>query len=193
MARYAIVRKVKDKYGKVWERDKYGGWTNEWGVRFTKTEHRRYGYIIRKANKAIQAYREKYPTLRANKADDIANRYRSDDLSKFHRKSSYRRYLRTTQRIITGEQFYIRQPKQFIDNYIKSLNNNVINNVIRNRPDLQEYRTKLIDKLKSLSPEEVIQFSRDVKTPEINEWYIPSTDIIETDFDTIFSVIDSVV
>lgn len=192
MARYNIVRKVKDKQGNVWLRDQYGGWTNEYGVRFTKTEHRRFGYLVRKANKAILSYRQKYPSTRATKSTDVASRLRKADLARFRRKSSYLNYLKTTQRIITGEQFYKRQPKQFVNNYITALNNNVINGVLRTRPDLARQRKEIISKLKQLTPEEVIQLSNSPTLPEINEWYVTNTGVIETDFESILETINAV-
>lgn len=192
MARYNIVRKVKDKQGNEWLRDKYGGWTNKYGVRFTKTEHRRFGYRIRKANKAILSYRQKYPITKLTKESEIYAHLRNDDLSRFRRKSSYVKYLRTTERIITGEQFYIRQPNQFRDNYIKSLNNNVINNVLRTRPDLTQQREMIIKRLKELSGTEIIELSRVATLPEINEWYVSNTGIIETDFDAIINSLNAV-
>ena len=77
-----IVRKQKDRQGNIWLRDNYGGWTNEFGVRFTKTEHRRFGYRISSANRKIAEYQRKYPSTRVSKATDVGARFRKNDLAR---------------------------------------------------------------------------------------------------------------
>ena len=177
-----IVRKQKDKFGNIWLRDNYGGWTNEFGVRFTKTEHRRFGYRISSANRKIAEYQRKYPSTRVSKATDVGARFRKNDLARFRRKSAYKNYLAVTERIITGEQLYSRMPKQYQQNFVKALQ----------KPEFQRLANssgfggkvkKVLTQIKQLTPEELIELSKNARTPDINAYYVIIGDIQKSNID----------
>lgn len=185
------TRRQKDKYGNVWLRDNYGGWTNEFGVRFTKTEHRRFGYRIRSANKKIAEYQAKYPSSRVSKATDVGNRFRNADLSRFRRKSAYKRYLAVTERIISGEQLYIKMPKQYGKNFAKALNSSEFLTTA-NKLGLTEQANRVKEKLSNLSTEELIELSLNPLTPDINIYYLKLGDIVKSNLDRLEAVIDNI-
>lgn len=191
MANYRIVKYVKDKYGNKWARDVYGGWTNEFGVRFTKTEHRRFGYRVRKANKAIDRYNAQYQTDSVLRVKEVSARYRSSDLARFRRKSAYKNYLKVTERIITGEQQYIRAPRTYSNNLIKALNNDTIRRLSRQNSNINKLRQRAINKVKSLTNDQLIRLSRNAKTPQINENYNGNGEIISNNLETLIEVIDN--
>ena len=187
-----ITKKQRDKYGNVWLRDNYGGWTNEFGVRFTKTEHRRFGYRIRVANKKIMEYQEKYPTSRVAKSTDVGDRLRKDDMSRFRRKSAYRNYLKVTERIISGEQLFVKMPKQYKENFLKTLNNP---NLMRlaNSSGFSSQVKNVIKMIKQLSPEELIQLSKNAKTPDINSYYVVIGDVQKSNIDRLEDILNNII
>lgn len=184
-----IVKRQKDKYGNVWLRDQYGGWTNEYGVRFTKTEHRRFGYEIRKANRRIKDYMEKYPKTSTMRAKDIGERYRLGDLARFRRRSAYSNYLKVTQRISTGEQLYVRQPKNYKNNMLKGLASPEINRLAKYNPELANKLKQAKGLIKNLTNEQVIQLSRDARTPDINAYYTILPDVQTNNLDRLINII----
>lgn len=186
------TKRQKDKYGNVWLRDNYGGWTNEFGVRFTKTEHRRFGYTIRKANKKIADYQAKYPSTRVSKATDVGSRFRNADLSRFRRKSAYKRYLAVTERIITGEQLYIKMPRQYAKNMFKALKSPEFVQTA-NKMGLSSLVNRVMEKLSDLSETELIELSKDSRTPDINAYYIKLGDVQKSNLERLEEVIDKVV
>lgn len=183
------TRRQKDKYGNVWLRDNYGGWTNEFGVRFTKTEHRRFGYRIRSANKKIAEYQAKYPSTRVSKSTDVGNRFRSSDLARFRRKSAYTKYLATTERIITGEQLYVKMPRQYRKNMLKAFNSPEFIQTA-NKMGLSNQVKRVVDKLKILSEEELIALSKDSRTPDINIYYLKIGDIQKSNLDRLEELLE---
>lgn len=172
------TRKQRDKFGNVWLRDKYGGWTNEFGVRFTKSEHQKFGYAIRKANEKIQEYLQKYPYAKQLKTTDIGDRLRSSDLARFRQRSAYKNYLRVTKGIISGYQLYRRMPTQYRDNYTKSLHSDNIIRMSDRSPEIKKMLDLVLSKISKLSPDQLIKMSRDPKVPEINENYIPEEKVV---------------
>lgn len=186
------TRKQKDKYGNVWLRDNYGGWTNEFGVRFTKTEHRRFSYRIRMANKKIADYQAKYPSTRVSKATDVGSRFRNTDLARFRRKSAYKRYLAVTERIITGEQLYIKMPRQYSKNMLKALKSPEFIQTA-NKMGLSSLVNRVKEKLSDLSETELIELSKDSRTPDINAYYIKLGDVQKSNLERLEQVIDKIV
>lgn len=183
-----ITRRQRDKYGNVWLRDNYGGWTNEYGIRFTKKEHRMFGYAVREANKAIAKYQAKFPMPRELKARGTGSRYRSGDLSRFRRKVSYRKYLRVTRRIASGEQLYQREPNQYRNNLIKALEN--AKKDLRNAGASNDQLINLvIARLKKLTGEEIINLARSPFTPDINIYYVNVWDITISNISRLYDLI----
>ena len=170
-----ITKRIKYK-GAYWLRDNYGGWTNEYGVRFTKTEHRRFGYRISSANRKIAEYQRKYPSTRVSKATDVGARFRKNDLARFRRKSAYKNYLAVTERIITGEQLYSRIPKQYQKNFVKSLENVNLQR-LANSNGFGNKLKKVIKQIKELTPEELIKLSKNARTPDVNAYYTVIGDV----------------
>lgn len=184
------TRKQRDKYGNVWLRDNYGGWTNEFGVRFTKTEHRRFGYRIRQANKKIKEYLEKYPQNRVSKSSDVGDRFRKNDLSRFRRKSAYKNYLAVTERVISGEQLYVKMPSVYKSNLVKALSSPEFLR-LSSKLGLGDRVDALKEKLKLLSPEQLIKLSRDAKTPDVNAYYVVIGDVQKSNIDRLESLVDN--
>lgn len=186
------TRKQKDKYGNVWLRDNYGGWTNEFGVRFTKSEHQKFSYRIRMANKRIADYQAKYPSTRVSKATDVGSRFRNTDLARFRRKSAYKRYLAVTERIITGEQLYIKMPRQYGKNMFKALKSPEFIQTA-NKMGLSSLVNRVKEKLSDLSETELIELSKDSRTPDINAYYIKLGDVQKSNLERLEQVIDKIV
>lgn len=164
-----ITKRIKYK-GEYWLRDNYGGWTNEFGVRFTRKEHRMFGRRIAKANKKIAEYQAKYPSTRVSKATDVGSRFRKDDLSRFRRKSAYKNYLAVTERIISGEQLYSKMPKQYQKSFTKALENDNLQR-LANANGFGNKLKKVIKQIKELTPEELIELSKNARTPDVNAYY----------------------
>ena len=173
-----IVKKIKYK-GAYWLRDNYGGWTNEYGVRFTRTEHKMFGYRIREANKKIREYLDKYPQNRVSKSTSVGDRFRNSDLSRFRRKSAYKNYLAVTERVISGKQLYVKMPGVYQDNLIKALSTPELIR-LANKLGLGDNLEILKDNIKLLTAEEIIKLSRNDKTPDINAYYNVIGDIQES-------------
>ena len=176
-----ITKRIKYK-GEYWLRDNYGGWTNEFGVRFTKTEHRRFGRRIAMANRKIAEYQAKYPSTRVSKATDVGARFRKNDLARFRRKSAYKNYLAVTERIITGEQLYSRIPKQYQKNFVKSLENENLQR-LANYNGFGSTLKKVIKQIKELTPEELIKLSKNARTPDVNAYYTVIGDVQKSNID----------
>ena len=176
-----ITKRIKYK-GEYWLRDNYGGWTNEFGVRFTKTEHRRFGRRIAMANRKISEYQAKYPSTRVSKATDVGTRFRKNDLSRFRRKSAYKNYLAVTERIITGEQLYSRMPKNYQKNFVKSLENENLQRLANNN-GFGDTLKKVIEQIKQLTPEELIKLSKNARTPDVNAYYTVIGDVQKSNID----------
>ena len=187
-----IVRKQKDRQGNIWLRDNYGGWTNEYGVRFTKTEHRKFGYRIREANKKIREYLNKYPQNRVSKSTSVGDRFRKNDLSRFRRKSAYKNYLAVTERVITGEQLYVKMPGVYQNNLIKALSSPELTRLAYHL-GLSDKVEILKDKIKLLTAEELIKLSRNAKTPDINAYYVVIADIQKSNIERLDSLIDTTI
>ncbi len=187
-----IVRKQKDKQGNIWLRDNYGGWTNEYGVRFTKTEHRKFGYRIREANKKIREYLNKYPQNRVSKSTSVGDRFRKNDLSRFRRKSAYKNYLAVTERVITGEQLYIKMPSVYQNNLIKALSSPELTRLAYHL-GLSDKVEIIKNKIKLLTAEELIKLSRNAKTPDINAYYVVIADIQKSNLERLDSLIDTTI
>ena len=186
-----ITKRIKYK-GSYWLRDNYGGWTNEYGVRFTKTEHRNFGYRIREANKKIREYLKKYPQNRVSKSTSVGDRFRKNDLSRFRRKSAYKNYLAVTERVITGEQLYIKMPSVYQNNLIKALSSPELTRLayhlgLSNKVEI------IKDKIKMLTGEELIKLSRNAKTPDINAYYVVIADIQKSNLERLDSLIDTTI
>lgn len=184
-----ITKRQRDKQGNIWLRDNYGGWTNEFGVRFTKTEHRRFGYAIRKANKKIAEYQAKYPTDRVSKSTDVGSRFRKDDLSRFRRKSSYKNYLAVTMRIISGEQLGKRLPTNYKNNMLKALSSPEMSR-LANNSGFARTLLSVKDKLKRLSNEALIKLGRDAMTPDINSYYVVIGDVQKNNLERLEQILD---
>lgn len=176
-----ITKRIKYK-GEYWLRDNYGGWTNEFGVRFTKTEHRRFGRRIAMANRKIAEYKAKYPSTRVSKATDVGERFRKNDLSRFRRKSAYKNYLAVTERIITGEQLYSKMPKNYQKNLVKSLENENLKRLANNN-GFGSTLEKVINQFKQLTPEELIKLSKNARTPDVNAYYTVIGDVQKSNID----------
>ena len=176
-----ITKRIKYK-GSYWLRDNYGGWTNEYGVRFTKTEHRNFGYRIREANKKIREYLKKYPQNRVSKSTSVGDRFRKNDLARFRRKSAYKNYLAVTERVITGEQLYIKMPSVYQNNLIKALSSPELIR-LANKLGLSDDVEVLKNNLKLLTADELIKLSRNAKTPDINAYYVVIGDIQKSNID----------
>lgn len=187
-----ITKRQRDKEGNIWLRDNYGGWTNQYGVRFTKTEHRRFGYEIRKANKRITEYNQKYPSNRITKQTDLGSRLRSSDLARFRRKSAYTNYLRVSKGISSGKYLYQRNPIQYRNNLIKAMNQPNFQATIKQLGMTKEF-SRLINKLKSLSGDQLIRLSRDLTTPDINIYYVNIGSIQKSNFKALQNAIENVV
>ena len=187
-----IVRKQKDRQGNIWLRDNYGGWTNEYGVRFTKTEHRKFGYRIREANKKIREYLKKYPQNRVSKSTSVGDRFRKNDLSRFRRKSAYKNYLAVTERVITGEQLYVKMPSVYQNNLIKALSSPELTRLAYHL-GLSDKVEIIKDKIKLLTAEELIKLSRNAKTPDINAYYVVIADIQKSNLERLDSLIDTTI
>ena len=183
------TRRQKDKYGNVWLRDNYGGWTNEFGVRFTKKEHFRFSFRIATANRRIAEYQAKYPSSRVSKSTDVGDRFRNADLARFRRKSAYKKYLAVTERIITGEQLYVKMPKQYGKNFDKALNSSEFLTTA-NKLGLTEQANRVKEKLSNLSPLELIELSLNPLTPDINIYYLKLGDVVKSNLDRLEAVID---
>ena len=186
------TRKQKDKFGDVWLRDKYGGWTNQYGVRFTKTEHRRFGYLIRKANKEIEKYLEKYPPIKELKSNDIGHRFRKEDLGRFRRRASYKNYLKVTLRIISGYQLDVKMPNNFRNNYIQGLSNDTLKLLAKNSPDLKKLISEAKKLINSLNSDQLIRLSHDPEAPEIYGHYTPIYDVAKTNLETLIKEINKI-
>lgn len=187
-----IVRKQKDRQGNIWLRDNYGGWTNEYGIRFTKTEHRRFGYRIREANKKIREYLNKYPQNRVSKSTSVGDRFRKNDLSRFRRKSAYKNYLAVTERVITGEQLYVKMPSVYRNNLIKALSSPELIR-LTNKLGLSDDVEVLKDNLKLLTADELIKLSRNAKAPDINAYYVVIGDIQKSNIQRLNSLVDDMI
>ena len=187
-----IVRKQKDRQGNIWLRDNYGGWTNEFGVRFTKTEHRKFGYRIREANKKIREYLNKYPQNRVSKSTSVGDRFRKNDLSRFRRKSAYKNYLAVTERVITGEQLYVKMPSVYQNNLIKALSSPELTRLAYHL-GLSDKVEIIKNKIKLLTAEELIKLSRNAKTPDINAYYVVIADIQKSNLERLDSLIDTTI
>ena len=187
-----IVRKQKDKFGNIWLRDNYGGWTNEYGVRFTKTEHRRFGYRISSANRKIAEYQRKYPSTRVSKATDVGARFRKNDLARFRRKSAYKNYLAVTERVISGEQLYIKMPSVYQNNLIKALSSPELIR-LANKLGLSDDVEVLKNNLKLLTADELIKLSRNAKTPDINAYYVVIGDIQKSNIQRLNGLVDDMI
>ena len=187
-----IVRKQKDRQGNIWLRDNYGGWTNEYGVRFTKTEHRKFGYRIREANKKIREYLKKYTQNRVSKSTSVGDRFRKNDLSRFRRKSAYKNYLAVTERVITGEQLYVKMPSVYQNNLIKALSSPELTRLAYHL-GLSDKVEIIKDKIKLLTAEELIKLSRNAKTPDINAYYVVIADIQKSNLERLDSLIDTTI
>ena len=170
-----ITKRIKYK-GSYWLRDNYGGWTNEYGVRFTKTEHRNFGYRIREANKKIREYLKKYPQNRVSKSTSVGDRFRKNDLARFRRKSAYKNYLAVTERVITGEQLYVKMPSVYQNNLIKALSSPELTRLAYHL-GLSDKVEIIKDKIKLLTAEELIELSKNARTPDINAYYVVIGDI----------------
>ena len=184
-----ITKRQKDKYGNYWLRDNYGGWTNEYGVRFTKSEHRKFGYAIRKANKKIEDYKSKFPSDRVTKATDVGTRLRKDDLSRFRRKSAYKRYLAVTQRIISGEQLYVKMPTNYQNNMLKALNSNELIRLAKNN-GFTGLLNRVKEKLKKLDNLDLIELGRNAMTPDINSYYVVIGDVQKNNLERLEKTLD---
>lgn len=184
------TRKQTDKFGDKWDRDNFGGWTNEYGVRFTKAEHQRFGYRIRKANEIIKQYMEKYPYPKELKVKDIASRFRREDLGRFRRRSAYKNYLRVTEAIIRGYQLGIKMPRQYRQNFLKGLDNDNIKLIANKNAEIKSLLKIAKNKLKKLTYEESLLLSRDPKTPFINQYYTPDANIIKSELELLIDVIE---
>ena len=170
-----ITKRIKYK-GEYWLRDNYGGWTNEFGVRFTKTEHRRFGRRIAMANRKIAEYQAKYPSTRVSKATDVGARFRNNDLARFRRKSAYKNYLAVTERIISGKQLYSRMPKQYQKSFVKALKNVNLQR-LANSNGFGNKLKKVIIQIKKLTPIELIKLSKNARTPDVNAYYTVIGDV----------------
>ena len=186
-----ITKRIKYK-GSYWLRDNYGGWTNEYGVRFTKNEHRNFGYRIREANKKIREYLKKYPQNRVSKSSSVGDRFRKNDLARFRRKSAYKNYLAVTERVISGEQLYIKMPSVYQDNLIKALSSPELIR-LTNKLGLSDNVEALKDKLKLLTAKEIIKLSRDAKTPDINAYYVVIGDIQKSNIQRLEGLVDEMI
>lgn len=176
-SRIRITGRQRDKAGNIWLRDNYGGWINEYGVRFTKKEHQRFGYRIRKANQEIAKYNQKYPLPRQMQATGVTRTYRKEDLARFRRKSSYRYYLQVTERIITGREFYYKLPNNYRSNMIKSLYEASV--ILRRMGyDANSYIEKIIKKLRNLSIDDIIALSQNPLTPDIKQYYVTEGSVL---------------
>ena len=187
-----ILRKQKDRQGNIWLTDNYGGWTNEFGVRFTKTEHRKFGYRIREANKKIREYLNKYPQNRVSKSTSVGDRFRKNDLSRFRRKSAYKNYLAVTERVITGEQLYVKMPSVYQNNLIKALSSPELTRLAYHL-GLSDKVEIIKNKIKLLTAEELIKLSRNAKTPDINAYYVVIADIQKSNLERLDSLIDTTI
>lgn len=187
-----IIRKQKDKFGNLWLRDNYGGWTNEFGVRFTRTEHRRFGYAIRKANKKIAEYQAKYPTDRVSKVSDVGSRFRKNDLARFRRKSAYKNYLAVTQRIISGQQLGVKMPTNYKNNMLKTLSSPELNRLAKNN-GFSNRLSRVKEKLKLLSNEDLIMLGRDARTPDINSYYVVIGDVQKSNIERLEIILDDLI
>lgn len=183
-----ITKRIKYK-GAYWLRDNYGGWTNEYGVRFTKQEHKKFGYAIRDANKRIREYLKKYPQNRVSKSTSVGDRFRNSDLSRFRRKSAYRNYLAVTKRVISGEQLYVKMPSVYQDNLIKALSSPELTR-LANKLGLSDNVEALKEKIKLLTAKEIITLSRDAKTPDINGYYVVIGDIQKANIERLEGLVD---
>ena len=186
-----ITKRIKYK-GEYWLRDNYGGWTNEFGVRFTKTEHRRFGRRIAMANRKIAEYQAKYPSTRVSKATDVGARFRNNDLARLRRKSAYKNYLAVTERVISGEQLYIKMPSVYQNNLIKALSSPELTR-LANKLGLSDNVEALKDKLKLLTAKELIKLSRDAKTPDINAYYVVIGDIQKSNIQRLEGLVDEMI
>ena len=186
-----ITKRIKYK-GSYWLRDNYGGWTNEYGVRFTKNEHRNFGYRIREANKKIREYLKKYPQNRVSKSTSVGDRFRKNDLARFRRKSAYKNYLAVTERVISGEQLYIKMPSVYQNNLIKALSSPELTRLAYHL-GLSDKIEIIKDKIKLLTSEELIKLSRNAKTPDINAYYVVIADIQKSNLERLDSLIDTTI
>lgn len=184
-----IIKKQKDKYGNVWLRDNYGGWTNEYGVRFTKTEHRRFGYEVRKANRRIKEYMQEYPKTSTMRSREVGDRYRSSDLARFRRRGAYTNYLNVTKRVATGEQLYKRQPENYKRNLIKALKVPELQRLARQNPNLRQAVNDALNKIQQLDNRQIIELSRDARTPDINTYYVLLPDVQINNIERLLDVI----
>lgn len=192
MAKYKYTRRVRDKFGYIWLRDRYGGWTNEWGVRFTKTEHRRFGYEIAKANRQIRKYQEQFPLIKEQRSTSVGDRLRRSDLGRFRSRGAYRRYLRTTRQTASGYILYKKQPNQYRTNLKQALRNEYLNDLKRDNPYITRLINKIDKELNKMTYNEITRLARNVRTPDINIYYVKKEDVSVKQLEQLLEVINSI-
>ena len=130
---------------------KYGSVTNDYGVRITKGELRRFQEAVPQANRIIGAEkrrRAKSPLKYGEFNIDL----RVSDISRFRNRQSFLNYLKTTEQIARGT--YFRQKAiAYRKNYIKSLEIN-----------FGSMASKLINKVKRLP---IAEFRKLVESDKI--------------------------
>ncbi len=187
-SRIRITRRQKDKAGNVWLRDNYGGWTNEYGVRFTKNEHRRFGYRIRQANKVIEKYMKEYPKPKQMKSTEVGGRFRNRDLARFRRRASYENYLKVTESIILGKKLYVSMPNIYRENLTNAVYN--AQRILKQGGvEAGSLINQLLIKLNKLTPSDLINLSHNPLTPDINSYYLTISDILIGNLERLNSLI----